>query len=130
MSTIYADFNTEGEFIGFYDNEIHSLIPQTAKIISNEVHLNFLENQGIKKINFETLELENIIKTQEEIDKENQVRINCEARKFLADTDCKVIRQRDQLTLEIETSLTNEEYLNLLQERQEARKKVINNVVE
>src|SRR5574344_1805402 len=51
-----------------------------------------------------------------------------DASKFLNDSDWKVIRHRDQLALGVETSLTSDEYLALLQERQEARKKVINNV--
>ncbi len=53
-----------------------------------------------------------------------------EASKFLTNSDWKVIRHRDQLALGVETSLTSDEYLALLQERQEARKKVINNVIE
>ncbi len=53
-----------------------------------------------------------------------------ESQKFLNDTDWQVIRHRDQLALGIETSLSEEEYLELLQNRQNARKKVINNVVE
>lgn len=51
-----------------------------------------------------------------------------DASKFLNDSDWKVIRHRDQLALGVETTLTSDEYLELLQERQEARKKVINNV--
>ena len=51
-----------------------------------------------------------------------------EATKFLNDSDWKVIRHMDQLGLGVETSLTADEYLALLRERQEARKKVINNV--
>ncbi len=51
-----------------------------------------------------------------------------EATKFLNGSDWKVIRHMDQLALGVETSLTTDEYLVLLQERQEARKKVINNV--
>ena len=50
-----------------------------------------------------------------------------DATKFLNNSDWKVIRHRDQLALGVETSLTSDEYLELLQERQEARKKVINN---
>src|SRR5574344_1870441 len=50
-----------------------------------------------------------------------------DATKFLNNSDWKVIRHRDQLALGVETSLTAAEYLELLQERQEARKKVINN---
>lgn len=51
-----------------------------------------------------------------------------DATKFLNNSDWKVIRHMDQLALGVETSLTTDEYLVLLQERQEARKKVINNV--
>jgi len=43
---------------------------------------------------------------------------------FLNQTDYKVIRHRDQLDLGIETSMTNEEYLNLLQQRQNARNSI------
>src|SRR5574344_998136 len=43
------------------------------------------------------------------------------------ESDWKVIRHRDQLALGIETSLSEEEYLALLQERQNARERVINN---
>ena len=53
-----------------------------------------------------------------------------ESQKFLTETDWQVIRHRDQLALGIETSLSEEKYLKLLNDRQEARKKVINNVVE
>lgn len=54
-----------------------------------------------------------------------QANINNEVRNFLADTDWKVIRHRDQLNLGIETSLTSEEYIALLEQRQEARNKVM-----
>jgi hypothetical protein len=53
-----------------------------------------------------------------------------ESQKFLNETDWQVIRHRDQLALGIETSLSEEKYLDLLQNRQNAREKVINNVVE
>lgn len=55
----------------------------------------------------------------------NQETINLEARRFLYDTDWKVIRHRDQLDLGIETSLTNEEFQELLMQRQEARERVM-----
>jgi len=54
-----------------------------------------------------------------------QERINKEARKFLDGTDWKMIRHRDQLALGIQASLTNEEYIELLNQRQEARNKVV-----
>src|SRR5574344_1203038 len=48
-----------------------------------------------------------------------------ESQKFLNETDWQVIRHRDQLALGIETSLSDEEYLELLQNRQNARKRIL-----
>lgn len=50
---------------------------------------------------------------------------NKKARNYLTDTDWLVIRHRDQLELNLETSLNNDQYLDLLNKRQEARKQVI-----
>ena len=55
---------------------------------------------------------------------ENLIKINAEATNYLTDTDWLVIRHRDQLALGQETSLTNEQYLDLLAKRQAAREKV------
>jgi len=43
----------------------------------------------------------------------------------LNDTDWLVIRHRDQLALGQTTSLTNEQYLDLLTKRQAARERVV-----
>lgn len=43
------------------------------------------------------------------------------ARQFLADSDWKVLRHRDQVDAGIPTSLTNEEFAQLLADRQAAR---------
>jgi len=51
--------------------------------------------------------------------------INQNARDFLNQTDWLVIRHRDQLALGIPTSLTEEEFRQLLLDRQAARDKVI-----
>ena len=48
-----------------------------------------------------------------------------EALKFLSETDWMVIRHRDQLDLGQSTSLTDQEYQQLLSERQSARNQVI-----
>ena len=56
---------------------------------------------------------------------ENTVNTNSEARKYLNNTDWLVIRHRDQLELNQETSLTQEEYIDLLEKRQQARERVI-----
>lgn len=50
---------------------------------------------------------------------------NRNARNYLTDTDWLVIRHRDQLDLNLETSLNNDQYIDLLNKRQEARKQVI-----
>lgn len=50
---------------------------------------------------------------------------NKAARNYLTDTDWLVIRHRDQLDLNLETSLNNDQYIDLLNKRQEARKQVV-----
>jgi hypothetical protein len=47
-----------------------------------------------------------------------------QAKQFLASTDWKVIRHRDQLDAEISTSLSSEEFSQLLLDRQIARDKI------
>lgn len=125
MGNIYADFDNKGNLLGFYDDHIHSIIPETAKVISNTVHKEFIKQQGKVKINFKTLELECLTLNKKEIEEQNQLYINAESRQFLVQTDWKVIRHQDQLALNINTSLTNKEYLQLLQQRQEARERVV-----
>jgi hypothetical protein len=67
--------------------------------------------------------------TQEEINANSNLKIelksNIDAKKYLTDTDWKVIRHRDQLALGITTTLSQTEYENLLEERQKNRNKVI-----
>ncbi len=53
------------------------------------------------------------------------VNTNYESKKYLNDTDWLVIRHRDQLDLKQQTSLTQEQYLDLLTKRQAAREKVV-----
>ena len=62
---------------------------------------------------------------QEELARQEQERINQNARDFLNETDWMVIRHRDQLALGIPTSLTEEEFQQLLLDRQAARDQVI-----
>ncbi|MDD3012629.1 MAG: tail fiber assembly protein [Candidatus Gastranaerophilales bacterium] len=59
------------------------------------------------------------------VSKAEQEKTNLDSRKFLDDTDWKIIRHRDQLDLGIKTSLTGEEYKQLLQKRQESRERVM-----
>lgn len=55
----------------------------------------------------------------------SQDETNRQAREYLLLTDWKAIRHRDQISQGIPTSLSEEEYISLLQSRQEARNKVI-----
>ncbi|WP_340612094.1 hypothetical protein [Xenorhabdus bharatensis] len=57
------------------------------------------------------------IKSQSELDRDNLL--------YLKSTDWLVTRHRDQLSLEIESSITNEEYKSLLIKRQEARASIV-----
>ena len=50
---------------------------------------------------------------------------NKNAKNYLTDTDWLVIRHRDQLALKLQTSLTEEQYIDLLNKRQEARGQVV-----
>lgn len=53
--------------------------------------------------------------------------VSKEALEFLNETDWKVVRHRDQIDLNTTPSLTNEEYITLLEQRQKAREEVLNN---
>ena len=54
-----------------------------------------------------------------------QEQINAEAKTYLDSTDWLVIRHKDQLDLGITPSLTDEEYKQLLTDRQSARESVL-----
>lgn len=56
---------------------------------------------------------------------ENILNTNNDAKKYLIATDWLVIRHRDQLALKQKTSLTENQYLDLLEKRQAAREKVV-----
>lgn len=89
-----------------------------GKVFATDSNLYFLNSEGkYEKYTDEEL------KEQQEI--KQVVQTTNQSLQFLDDTDWKVTRHRDQLALGIETSLTNEEYLNLLTQRQEARDLVI-----
>ena len=67
---------------------------------------------------------DNVIDYVKTIEK-SQEQINTEATQFLSDTDWKITRHKEQQDLGIETSLTEEEYQSLLQERQSVRNLVV-----
>lgn len=123
----FYDKNFEGA-VSLTDTEWQNLLSQQSKnkqivmfdgkIFATDSNLYFLNSEGkYEKYTDEEL------KEQQEI--KQVVQITNQSLQFLDDTDWKVTRHRDQLALGIETSLTNEEYLNLLTQRQEARDLVI-----
>lgn len=115
-----------GDILGFYPYEInYKEVPLPNIEITKEQWQFCINNSGKVCVNVETLEISEKIESQEELSRENQLAINNEARIFLQSTDWKVLRHRDQLDLRIQTSLTNEEFQNLLLQRQKARIKVM-----
>lgn len=122
---IKVNFNKKtGEILGFYPNDIaYTKIPEPFIEISIEKWKKCLDKKF--RVDIKTLKLEELEQTQEEIDLNNQMQINTEAKQFLYSTDWKVIRHRDQLDMSIKTSLEEKEYMELLKQRQEAREKVI-----
>ena len=79
-----------------------------GKIVDSENYV-FINNKYVKK----TKAITDLINT------------NSNSKRYLNDTDWLVIRHRDQLDLKQQTSLTNEQYLDLLAKRQLAREKVV-----
>jgi hypothetical protein len=54
-----------------------------------------------------------------------QKSINAEKQKFLDSSDWKILRHLDQLSLNIATSMSQEEFQALLQQRQDARNAIV-----
>lgn len=69
--------------------------------------------------------------TKEEIDKRKLTQekntSNKIAKEYLASTDWLVIRHRDQLAMGQKTNLSNDDFFDLLEERQKARDSVLKN---
>jgi hypothetical protein len=93
-----------------------------------------ITDEEAKQINEKThfLDLDNVVKPrpQEDLDAESTAKQleldNAEKRAFLSSTDWKVMRHIRQLALGIPTTLTEDEYVALEQERQETANSIIN----
>lgn len=77
--------------------------------IENSDNFVFLNGNYVKK----TKAIEDLLKTNED------------AENYLTNTDWLVVRHRDQIDLKQKTSLTQEQYLDLLAKRQNAREMVV-----
>ena len=74
---------------------------------------------------YETIPAEYTIEIEDVTAQVDQERINAEAQAFLDESDYRVLRHYGQVSLGIELSLTEEEYLILENQRQEARKRIV-----
>lgn len=74
---------------------------------------------------FETIPSEYTIEVEDISAQVDQEKINEEAQAFLDKTDFKILRHYGQVSLGIELSLTEEEYLILENQRQEARERIV-----
>ncbi|PHM33428.1 hypothetical protein Xmau_04528 [Xenorhabdus mauleonii] len=72
--------------------------------------------EEVKLLGYNVVDCE-FIKSQSELDRDSLL--------YLESTDWLVTRHRDQLSLDIESSITNEEYQSLLEKRQAARVSIV-----
>jgi hypothetical protein len=111
---VYVFVESNGAVAGYSHSEEPNTIPYEA----NEDFLNcpfkYSYSDGHMVVNVAT---KRIIESRT-TNKENQ--------SFLDSTDWMCTRHRDQIELGIETTLTNEEFLELLKKRNEARASIIN----
>lgn len=87
-------------------------------VFASEPNLYYLDSNGIYQ-KYSSKELQELAEINQVVTTTNT------ALNFLNDTDWKVTRHRDQQAQGIETSLTEEEYQQLLVDRQNARDSVI-----
>lgn len=89
-----------------------------GEVFASEPNLYYLDSNGIYQ-KYSSKELQELAEINQVVTTTNT------ALNFLNDTDWKVTRHRDQQAQGIETSLTEEEYQQLLVDRQNARDSVI-----
>jgi len=100
-----------------YDQVIEAqdaVLDEEGNVIQEAVEAQVIHHEG--SVEYEIEDLTN---------KVNQEKINKEALQFLNDSDWKILRHKDQLDLGVETSLTAEEFTALIQERQNARLRIV-----
>lgn len=89
--------------------------------ISDEDYAGMHQQYPTKRFDVATKTVVNVDNSAQEA----QDKINAEARQFLTSTDWKVLRHMRELALGGSTSMTNEEYLALEQQRAEAAARIV-----
>jgi hypothetical protein len=117
-------------FVCIENNEVTSILPYEPNVPPGVdiVEITESEHQQIKdQTHYFDLDTRSVISlSTEELDKKQQEKNNVAPREFLNSTDWKVMRHLRQLTLGLPTSLTEEQYLELENQRQEAANSIIN----
>lgn len=128
----YLNFDDNGNILGFYTEEIHgNNIPENTLSITESKWQEILENgSDLYRIDLSLKKVIEYIKPLEERIlelKTNKIKeFNQHAKQELRDLDWKVLRHIEQKELQIQTSLTENEYQELLQNKQSIRDKVNN----
>nr|DAU52979.1 MAG TPA: hypothetical protein [Caudoviricetes sp.] len=108
----------EWQFLLDEQSEGKDIVMYGDKVFASEPDLYYLDSSG--KYQKRTAEELN------ELVEINKINITTnDALNFLNDTDWKVVRHRDQIAMGKDTSLSDEEYTQLLEQRQLARDSVV-----
>lgn len=98
-------------------------VPETVSVveITDDEHNKILENTH----KFDISSRQVVVNSEYSLDRIEQEKLNSVEREFLRNTDWKILRHIRQKTLNQTTSLTEEEYLELEQQRADAAGRII-----
>lgn len=120
MEKIYFIFNKEDSSFFFTNSEYDNPVLDCIEV-DNQTKVKV--SSGFLKYNTETKTFDDVSEQKNEENlKESSNRIN---RKYLAETDWMVMRHIREKALGVETSLTDEEYIQLEQKRAEAALNIV-----
>lgn len=118
-----------GKLLGFYNSKIHKYIPEPKIAIEEEKYFRIIDelNDSESLYNFKVIDntiqkVPKPIDLDEEKDKKIS-EVKKVAHKLLTELDWKSLRHKDEKDMNIETSLTEEEYQNLLIQKKAIRDK-------
>lgn len=115
----YAHINENNQLLGWYDDSIHSEIPNPNIEVRGEVWQNAVNN-GHNKVNSDGTTEYFDFRTKEEIEAQELLTKLAEARQYLSDTDYK-------MTVDYFATLTKEAQDELIKLREEARQFIRDN---